>query len=234
MYNGEVSITNTFGATKLVMDNNCTISSSTIADEINAETIRNISQLYDAPEVGSFWVLSKIVAFQNIGDWCYLSCNRYKVTIRVSDATGNAAFQLWDRECNDLFGKSASELKKSYVEDEMDSFPPEMNVVVHQTLLFKVQVKPEHLSNFYGSWTVMKLCREPGLISKVRDSMVLESQELSSRGEVTTPIKDLKKDVDVEIIGSGSSSNSIKRTLNDSFSSNVEKKSKSIVKIEKP
>ncbi|XP_031097190.1 uncharacterized protein LOC116001455 [Ipomoea triloba] len=64
---------------------------------------------------------------------------RYKVTIRVSDATGNAAFQLWDCECNDLFGKSASELKKSYVEDEMDSFPPEMNVVVHQTLLFKVQ-----------------------------------------------------------------------------------------------
>ncbi|WP_432643786.1 hypothetical protein [Citrobacter youngae] len=79
------------------------------------------------------------MAFQNIGDWCYLSYNRcikklepslncfhclkcnkywpngtfrYKVTIRVFDATGNAAFQLWDRECNDLFGKSASEFKK--------------------------------------------------------------------------------------------------------------------------
>ncbi|XP_019184983.1 PREDICTED: uncharacterized protein LOC109179963 [Ipomoea nil] len=155
MHNNEVSISNTWNATKIVVDANCQeisdfqkrlevhstpklslntpsrISSATLEDEINGDTLKTctIEQLYDFSEVGSYWVLATILPIQTIGDWWYLSCKRcpikleqasncfycdkfdnsypdgnfwYKLIIRVVDSTGNAPFLLWDRECNEL------------------------------------------------------------------------------------------------------------------------------------
>lgn len=41
---------------------------------------------------------------------------RYRVKVRVVDLNGNAPFILWDRECQDLLGISATDLRKRTLE----------------------------------------------------------------------------------------------------------------------
>lgn len=44
--------------------------------------------------------------------------HRFKIHVRVVDVTGNAVFLIWDKECIDLFGKTAFQLKTE-IEDQV-------------------------------------------------------------------------------------------------------------------
>lgn len=91
-----------------------------------------------------FYVPAEILGIEGSGKWFYISCMkpgcnkmltegddgflkcgkckgqfvegivRYKLLIRVVDRTGDAPFQLWDREVADLVGVPASLLFQNY------------------------------------------------------------------------------------------------------------------------
>ncbi|XP_019171929.1 PREDICTED: replication protein A 70 kDa DNA-binding subunit B-like [Ipomoea nil] len=96
---------------------------------------------------GEYWVAGRIVGVESLCDWYYISCKtnsckkklsesggmlycagcknywqegvvRYRLIVRVADDTGDAPMLIWDRECAELVGMVAGDLKDSYLGDE--------------------------------------------------------------------------------------------------------------------
>ncbi|KAL2531128.1 Replication protein A 70 kDa DNA-binding subunit [Abeliophyllum distichum] len=93
---------------------------------------------------------------------------RFKLRVRVIDGTGSASFLLWDRECFQLLGKTASELR-----DNLD----EAKTLVERKILFKVQIKSQNINEHDDLYTVMRLTDKNDLISKYGSRYSNENQE---------------------------------------------------------
>ncbi|CAH9109725.1 unnamed protein product [Cuscuta europaea] len=171
-------------------------------------SITMIADLVKTTEEGMYWILGDVVSIENIREWCYLSCNtcnkkvlpeedrflcvscnltlpegilRYKITVCVMDDSGHSSFTLWDRECLDILGKAAAKLRKEVEKRTGDAnhFPEDIEAVIDQRGLFKVQLKSRAESNSYkGSISY-------GVISMITDQEVLkvyETQRINGKG----------------------------------------------------
>ncbi|XP_019151939.1 PREDICTED: uncharacterized protein LOC109148658 [Ipomoea nil] len=132
--------------------------------------VRTISEIYRDKEFGDFWVAARIL-FIDDPEWYYASCRtkgcnkklklkgkwmwcstcdrnwgdgtlRYRVKVRVVDLDGNAPFLLWDRECLDLIGITADDLKDTHTKGRK-GLPKELETLIGLNLLFRIAVRKE-------------------------------------------------------------------------------------------
>ncbi|XP_031099840.1 replication protein A 70 kDa DNA-binding subunit A-like [Ipomoea triloba] len=197
-----------------------------------------IAEVYEKKQYDDYWVVAKIVGIENGLDWYYNSCKtsgcskkltlnangcydcykcnktwgegmlRYRLKVRVVDRNGNASFLLWDRECKELIGMSAVELRDKYPQ------------VINDTKLIDSYC-PELLESFDNDPT-----------SKLQSNDCFESdEEFISEGEVESPLAITGNAKDVEDLDSGS----VKRCLLDEYSSSKTSTKKMLlqVKLEK-
>ncbi|XP_019158770.1 PREDICTED: uncharacterized protein LOC109155606 [Ipomoea nil] len=119
--------------------------------------LRTLTVVYAKKEFGEFWVAARIVFIDCDGEWYYPSCRtkscykklepkkeflyckecdrtwgdgilRYRIKIRVVDIKGNAPFVMWDRECTELLGLSALDLKQKNSQGK-DGVPAEIQAL---------------------------------------------------------------------------------------------------------
>ncbi|CAH9081372.1 unnamed protein product [Cuscuta europaea] len=146
---------------------------------------------------GTYWLLGDIVSIDNYREWCYLNCPtcnkklqpdddrfkcincnislsggtlRYKVTVCIMDDSGHTSSTLWDRECIEVIGKTAVTLRKEVEKKTGDvmHFPEDIEALIYQKALFKVQVKTRAESSSYQgplSYGVVAMIRDPKLLA---------------------------------------------------------------------
>ncbi|KAH6796672.1 hypothetical protein C2S52_021226 [Perilla frutescens var. hirtella] len=151
---------------------------------------------------------------------------RFKLTVLVEDDTGHLNLLLWNKECLQLLGKTASELSQTR-EDELDEIPPEIENLVDRTALFKFQVKAEDLGKaedlnkkHEGSYSVLSLTCDEGVISnfsgfkqlidKIPSSDVVTPTITKAKTKVIT-LDDLAKDDDLKRISDAGAGTILKK-----------------------
>ncbi|XP_019163055.1 PREDICTED: replication protein A 70 kDa DNA-binding subunit B-like [Ipomoea nil] len=141
------------------------------AARANDVLITSIQDIYSKKQLGEYWVAGRIVDVESLSDWHYISCKsnscrrkvaadggmmycggcksswhegvvRYRVIIRVADQTGDAPMLLWDRECAELVGVLAGDLKAKYPKGNK-CIPPELGCLRDMSMLFRVAMKKE-------------------------------------------------------------------------------------------
>ncbi|CAH9138651.1 unnamed protein product [Cuscuta epithymum] len=159
--------------------------------------ITTIQDLVKATEDGVYWIIGDIVSLENYREWCYLGCPtchkklkpeddrfmctnchvtmadgvyRYKVSICIMDQTGHSTFILWDRECIEVFGKTSAFLMAEMEKKTEDQtrFPEDIESLVDQKGLFKIQLKTKSEENTYKktkSFTVVTMIRDPKVLA---------------------------------------------------------------------
>nr|GMC53482.1 replication protein A 70 kDa DNA-binding subunit B-like [Ipomoea batatas] len=82
--------------------------------------------------------------------------DKYNLKLQVEDANGNAKLKLVDKDCIQLIGKTASDLRAKY-RRITPQLPEEIQSLVGLAMLFMVEVKREQLENRYAPFSVTKL-----------------------------------------------------------------------------
>nr|GMD50612.1 replication protein A 70 kDa DNA-binding subunit B-like [Ipomoea batatas] len=90
---------------------------------------------------------------------------RYKVIVRVADDTGDAPMLIWDRECSDLVGVSASDLLAKYPEGNK-GIPPELGRLRGLSMLFRILMKKDQAESYYSAFTVLSICRDENALAQ--------------------------------------------------------------------
>nr|GMC53743.1 replication factor A protein 1-like [Ipomoea batatas] len=79
----------------------------------------------------------------------------YNLKLQVEDANGNAKLKLVDKDCIQLIGKTASDLRAKH-RRITPQLPKEIQSLVGLAMLFMVEVKREQLENRYAPFSVTK------------------------------------------------------------------------------
>nr|GME09558.1 replication protein A 70 kDa DNA-binding subunit B-like [Ipomoea batatas] len=226
--------------------------------------VSTIRDLYERAEEGYYYVPGTIVSIESGKKWFYNSCRkpgcyksltltetyyfcdtcktnwaegnvRYKVIVRVLDKTSDAPFVLWDKDCFELLGITAYDLKIKYSMSKMQ-VPVEFEQLRNKSMVFRINLKNEHIRNPAKPISVLSVSRNEELEAQYCPSMLddqdelsrmieedaddLESEESESGDEAISPIvqanlklKGVANDQDEVDTGA------IKRCLLDQFSS---------------
>ncbi|XP_031115836.1 replication factor A protein 1-like [Ipomoea triloba] len=219
-----------------------------------------ISEVYEKKQYSDYWVVAKIVGIEGALDWCYNSCKtqgcskkltlntkglydcykcnktwaegilRYRIKVRVVDRNGNAPFLLWDRECKELIGMSAVELRDKYPQDNQ-LLPNEILSLCSMALIWKIAViNDPKLVDSYCPELLESFDNDP--TSKLQSNDCFESdEEFLFEGEAESPLAITGNAKDLEVLDSGA----VKRCLLDQFSSTKTSSKKLLleVKLEK-
>nr|GME09619.1 putative transposase [Ipomoea batatas] len=242
--------------------------------------VSTIRDLYERAEEGYYYVPGTIVSIESGKKWFYNSCRkpgcyksltltetyyfcdtcktnwaegnvRYKVIVRVLDKTSDAPFVLWDKDCFELLGITAYDLKIKYSMSKMQ-VPVEFEQLRNKSMVFRINLKNEHIRNLAKPISVLSVSRNEELEAQYCPSMLddqdelsrmieedaddLESEESESGDEAISPIvqanlklKGVANDQDEVDTGA------IKRCLLDQFSSsqNLKKCRPLVIKEEK-
>nr|GME05103.1 replication protein A 70 kDa DNA-binding subunit B-like [Ipomoea batatas] len=137
--------------------------------------VSTIRDLYERAEEGYYYVPGTIVSIESGKKWFYNSCRkpgcfksltltetyyfcdtcktnwaegnvRYKVIVRVLDKTSDAPFVLWDKDCFELLGITAYDLKIKYSMSKMQ-VPVEFEQLRNKSMVFRINLKNEHIRN---------------------------------------------------------------------------------------
>ncbi|XP_071691700.1 uncharacterized protein [Rutidosis leptorrhynchoides] len=92
---------------------------------------------------------------------------RFKVSVRMSDDTGIATVTIFETIVKKFVTKSAYELQKSLLEDE--DHPSELEALVGQNLLLKVDVKPYNKKYTLEKYTVKDASTDETFFEKFRE-----------------------------------------------------------------
>ncbi|KAK6158074.1 hypothetical protein DH2020_005388 [Rehmannia glutinosa] len=250
------------GNTSTPISNISSATSKSIVEEFQGEKdlIRTIEEIVEGQEAGNYWVFATIVSVETGSNWWYLACwrcakkidavggefycekckrydksgnIRYKIHVRVIDTTGNVVFLMWDKECTELIGKTAFDLRAT---TEENGIPTEIENLVDIKVLFKIQIKSGQIG-IHNPYPVRKLTTDDSIISKycglpfdTQESDMfskLKSSELdvgdefcSYEDDATTPLNGKKPLISKEdVIDSN-----LKRSLIDEFSSTAKDK----------
>nr|GMC69738.1 putative transposase [Ipomoea batatas] len=115
-------------------------------------------------------------------DKCFLSCPertlRYRLIVRVVDKTSDAPLLLWDKECTELIGMFAFDLKSKYSQDDSE-IPSELESIRNKAMVFKVSIKDQHLKNPAKPIPVLKITNDDELVSVYCPSLTDDHDELS-------------------------------------------------------
>ncbi|XP_031096444.1 replication protein A 70 kDa DNA-binding subunit B-like [Ipomoea triloba] len=172
---------------------------------------------------------------------------RYRVKIRVVDLNGNAPFILWDRDCQDLLGISATDLRKRTLEGPL-TVPSEIESLVGLAMVFRIAARKEQFDNLHNAFAVIKVMNDPKLVS-VYCRELLEAPDKDLTSELHPQDEEIsREDFEDEDVAESPSlpanpmkkvdegeCGAVKRSLLDEFSSTQSSKKtmKSIVKMEK-
>nr|GMD40168.1 replication factor A protein 1-like [Ipomoea batatas] len=145
-------------------------------------------------KAGEFWIGGEIVAIENSYNWfvvccqandcnsqliplpsgeyeckkCLTNCSKgidkYNLKLQVEDANGNAKLKLVDKDCMQLIGKTASDLRAKH-RRITPQLPKEIQSLVGLGMLFMVEVKREQLENRYAPFSVTKIINDQTLVS---------------------------------------------------------------------
>ncbi|XP_019161024.1 PREDICTED: uncharacterized protein LOC109157627 [Ipomoea nil] len=241
--------------------------------------VTTIDDLYERAEEGYYWVPGRIVTVESTTNWYYHSCRsegcfrklhlksgalqclscgttwqegnlRYRLIVRVGDKTTDAPFLLWDKECCEIVGKTALDLRSKYCKDG-SPLPTGMEEVRNKAMVFKISAKNDHFKNKAIVIPVVAIAHDSDLVDHYcpclsndqdqlsrmlnEDDQDAESDESESGDEASSPnptqAKKQKLDEQEEPLEPVSS----KRNLLDQFSSSRDaKKTKTVlVKQEK-
>ncbi|XP_031127482.1 uncharacterized protein LOC116029571 [Ipomoea triloba] len=116
---------------------------------------------------------------------------RYKVIVRVLDKTSDAPFVLWDKDCFDLLGITAYDLKTKYSMAKMQ-VPAEFEQLMNKSMVFRINLKNEHIRNPAKPITVLSVIHNEELEAQYCPPMVDDHDELSRMVEEDTD--DLESD----------------------------------------
>ncbi|KAF1862839.1 hypothetical protein Lal_00040108 [Lupinus albus] len=131
---------------------------------------------------------------------------KYKLDIKVIHQHGSGRFVFWDRQCADIIGVSASDLRDQMVaegEDDPKAFPLILDELLARTMALRVKVQPS-----YNQSSVIRLSEDPNLIKTILDQIVIfQSVSITADHDpdllqVLTPAKRLSADIDVDLIQS--------------------------------
>nr|GMD89869.1 replication factor A protein 1-like [Ipomoea batatas] len=155
--------------------------------------ITTIADLYQQTESGDFYVPALITGIESSGEWYYTSCKtkgcnkklksenglmycekcdrkwqngaiKYKLVVRVADASSDAPFLLWDRECTELLGMKADCLYSSYEHENVD-VPTELESLIGKAMVFKVNIKKNPKQNYGYAFSVMKILNDENIVA---------------------------------------------------------------------
>ncbi|XP_019150976.1 PREDICTED: uncharacterized protein LOC109147773 [Ipomoea nil] len=156
--------------------------------------VSSIEEIYSKKHLGEYWVAGRIVGVESLCDWYYISCKtnsckrkltesggmlycagcksywqegiiRYRVIVRVANETGDAPMLLWDRECADLVGITAGDLKENYPRGN-NSIPMELGRLCGMSMLFRIAMKKDQVESYYSAFTVLRVCRVEALLTQ--------------------------------------------------------------------
>nr|XP_016509422.1 PREDICTED: replication protein A 70 kDa DNA-binding subunit A-like [Nicotiana tabacum] len=165
--------------------------SHSIRDELAKEIVlvKTIGDLVQCTQIAA-----KLVNLELQRGWSHLGCNkcikkvekvgnkffckkcneedcsvghRYRLQVRVMDRTAFISLLLWNREAQQLIGKSAKELKEGLVEifdaDADCSYPSELDDILDKKFMFKVIVKQTNIESQDKACKVVKVTDDDDL-----------------------------------------------------------------------
>ncbi|XP_057763741.1 uncharacterized protein LOC130984995 [Salvia miltiorrhiza] len=152
--------------TKIIV-NTSQQTSCTVNDELEAGvSVITIKELCENSEGGSFWICGTVVNIDGAGDWFYISCKKcskkieklehrfyckncsnfsesgemkYNIIINVADESSSSPFVLWDRECKNVIGKPAAEVKVQTTTDESEVPNEIRDALLQKKYMFKIK-----------------------------------------------------------------------------------------------
>ncbi|KAK6138097.1 hypothetical protein DH2020_028161 [Rehmannia glutinosa] len=163
-------------------------SARTAKDELEAPdaSVKTVDYLYDCEKAGSFWICARVVSISE--DWWYLACTncgkkmhqavdnfycvkcddlfhtgvlRYMITVQVVDESASATLLCWDRDWENLIGKSCTDLRREHLEEESSSESevntPIKNLKKRPSTSESPMCKRRLCEDFSSSTTSMKL-----------------------------------------------------------------------------
>nr|GLL39851.1 uncharacterized protein LOC109171655 [Ipomoea trifida] len=177
----------------------------------NDLVVTQIEDIYSKKNLGEYWVAGRIVDVESVVDWYYVSCKdnyckrkliekggmmvcggcksswhegvvRYKVIVRVADDTGDAPMLIWDRECSDLVGVSASDLLAKYPEGNK-GIPPELGRLRGLSMLFRILMKKDQAESYYSAFTVLSICRDENALAQHCSNLLGSSERDGFSGD---------------------------------------------------
>ncbi|XP_027911542.1 uncharacterized protein LOC114170253 [Vigna unguiculata] len=107
---------------------------------------------------------------------------RFKLRLRVIDATDSTTFVVFDRDASAMLKKSCSDildLQDKYT--TAGNLPKEFEVLIDKTYLFKVECKNDYNSKFEQSFRVKKVCMDEKIIESFSDLDVYSRNEEESK-----------------------------------------------------
>nr|GMC49102.1 replication protein A 70 kDa DNA-binding subunit B-like [Ipomoea batatas] len=131
----EVRISSSYTATKVLFNLDCQEFADFRNSANNSQSpmvVSTIRDLYERVEEGYYYVPEGNV--------------RYKVIVRVLDKTSDAPFVLWDKDCFELLGITAYDLKTKYSMAKMQ-VPIEFEQLRNKSMVFRINLKNEHIRN---------------------------------------------------------------------------------------
>ncbi|KAL3635025.1 hypothetical protein CASFOL_022079 [Castilleja foliolosa] len=129
--------------------------------------VRDLAYLSGLRDDDRYWIDATIIDIDSTRDFWYVACKqctkklvahpgtstcvtcnqdnsnhnaRFKVEVNVLDKSGNATLMLWNKSCEQLIGKSASELKQIYGE-QWEPIPKELeDGLIDKRVLFELKL----------------------------------------------------------------------------------------------
>ncbi|XP_019455180.1 PREDICTED: uncharacterized protein LOC109356309 [Lupinus angustifolius] len=128
------------------------------------------------------------------GTYNLSSTPRYKLDIKVIHQNGSGRFVFWDRQCAEIIGISACELRNQMVaegEDDPKAFPLNLDMLLARTVALRVKVQPS-----YNQSSVIRLSENPSLIKSISGQFgILEVHTVSNYDEQKgkCPVNDISE-----------------------------------------
>ncbi|XP_057808029.1 uncharacterized protein LOC131022532 [Salvia miltiorrhiza] len=167
---------------------------------------------------------------------------KYKIIINVADESSSSPFVLWDRECKNVIGKPAAEVKVQTTTEESEVPNEIRDALLQKKYMFKIKVPLGEGWRYNKAYSVSTLATDPNVVAtysaKCSDShqsnsvSMLESSNevMDTIGEQTPVAAQSRLGDESEWIDDGVT----KRSLMDEFSSTKPaKKAKIEIKQEK-
>ncbi|QCD78759.1 Replication factor A [Vigna unguiculata] len=115
---------------------------------------------------------------------------RFKLKLRVIDATDSTTFVVFDRDASAMLKKSCSDILD--LQDKNTAagdLPKEFEVLIDKTYLFKVECKNDYNTKFEQSFRVKKVCMDEKVIESFSD-VEIKSLDLYSANEEETKLNE--------------------------------------------
>nr|GME10394.1 putative transposase [Ipomoea batatas] len=179
----------------------------TVTEGRNKSAVKSQECVFHDIEEGYYYVPGTIVSIESGKKWFYNSCRksgcfksltltetyyfcdtcktnwaegnvRYKVIVRVLDKTSDAPFVLWDKDCFELLGITAYDLKTKYSMAKMQ-VPIEFEQLRNKSMVFRINLKNEHIRNLAKPISVLSVSHNEELEAQYCPSMLDDQDELS-------------------------------------------------------